>query len=104
MNVVVDDRLVQLGLAIIGVVSFVILLGSRFVLSRRYRQRDMGRVLLIDSLLVVSGLELVADALTAYAPAGLWYLAAQAVAFACRGALVAGAIALVATIGWRIET
>ena len=103
MNVGIDDRLVQFALAVIGLVAFLILLFSRYLLSHRYRMRDMGRLILIDSLLVIAGLELLADALNAYAFGGLWQPVTTAVAFACRGALVAGGIALVATIHWERE-
>ena len=101
MNVDIDDRIVQLGLSIIGLISFVVLLVFRSLLSRRYRMRDMSRLILIDSLLVIAGLELVADALDSYSFPGLWHPVTTAIAFACRGALVAGGIALVATINWE---
>ena len=65
--------------------------------------RDVGRLILIDSLLVIAGMELVADALDTYAFPGVWNSVAVAVAFAGRGALVAGGIALVATIHWERE-
>jgi uncharacterized membrane protein len=103
MNVVLDPDLVQLVLAVIGFGAFVILLVSRYYLSHRYRRRDMARLLLIDSLLVIAGAELVADALVSFAPEGITREAALAVAFACRGALVAGGVALVATIHWERE-
>jgi hypothetical protein len=97
-----DEHVVQLGLAIVGFVAFVVLLVSRWALYHRHeRRRDMSRLLLIDALLVIAGLELVADALTELHPgADVLHGAFTAVAFACRGALVAGAIALVATLEW----
>lgn len=102
-NLDIDERFAQVVLAFLGLIAFLVLLVSRYRLSHRYRMRDMGRLMLIDSLLVVAGLELVADALDAYAYPGLWHPVAEAVAFACRGALVAGGIALVATIRWERE-
>jgi hypothetical protein len=105
MNVAVDEREIQLVLATLGLAAFVTLLLARYRLHRRWHQRDMSRLLLIDSLLVIAGLELVADALTElHAPGDPWHQAFTAIAFACRGALVAGGIALAATLEWRRAT
>lgn len=95
----VDERVVQLVLATIGLAAFTLLLVERYRVHRLER-RDMSRLLLIDGLLVIVGIELVADALHEFGLVEPWGDAAQAVAFAARGALVAGGIALAATLEW----
>ena len=89
---------VQLVLAGMALCAFVVLALDRVRLSRRFTERDMGRLLLIDGLLLIAGVELVADAIHELNVGSPWEAATNVVAFACRGALVAGAIALVATI------
>jgi hypothetical protein len=101
-DVTIDERVVQLVLACIGLAAFAILLAERIRLARHWQARDMSRLLLIDALLLIVGIELVADALILLLPHP-WDDAATAVAFAARGALIAGAIALVMTVEWRRE-
>lgn len=104
-----SEEVVQLALALIGLGAFLFLLIERVRIHRRFGQRNMNRLLLIDSLLVIAGLELVADALYELNrnSGGMYADLFQAIAFACRGAIVAGAIALVMTVGdenrFRVE-
>ena len=93
-----SEAQVQLILALVALAAFIVLVLDRARLCRRFPERDMARLLLIDALLMVAGIELVADALHELNLASPWTAATNVIAFACRGALVAGALALVATV------
>ena len=94
-----SDDWPTLVLSILAALAFVVLLFSRWYISRGDRRRQLRRLLFTDALLVVAGLELVADALS-----GMLTGAAQdwttLVDFGLRGALAAGGFALVVTIRW----
>lgn len=75
----------ELVLAVITCVAFVALFAER-ALSDHSHVPPIARLILVDGLLVVAGVELVADAL---------FL--RALALVCLGALAAGAMALVVT-------
>ena len=82
-----------------GAASFIVLLFSRWYISRGDHHRQVRRLLFTDALLVVAGLELVADALGTMLT-GAAHNWAVIIAFGFRGALAAGGFALVATINW----
>lgn len=95
------DGWATLVLSLLGAAAFVVLLFSRWYISRRDRRRQVRRLLFVDALLVIAGLELVADACAELLPDGPAHDWAVICAFVFRGALAAGGFALVATIRWE---
>lgn len=94
-----DGAVVELVLSIAGFTAFVVLFIARWEMHRLRQRRKEARLIFVDALLVIAGVELVADALTGFGEP--WILPATAIAFVCRGALVAGGVALAATVPYE---
>lgn len=94
------EHVAELALALIGATAFVILFAARVRLSHEYVAAARPRLMLVDLLLVIVGIELVADALHGLGLQPPFDGIATVIAFASRGALVAGAIALAASVDW----
>lgn len=91
------EHIAQLTLALGSAIAFLFLLIERVGSFPRSSLDDqiVRRFLLVDGLLLIAGIELVADALHDIDPTAP---VIGAVAFACRGAIMAGAIALALTV------
>ena len=94
------EHLAELAFALVGLTAFAILLIARLRMSREYESAHRPRLLLVDLLLFVVGVELVADAVHGLEPGQPLDSVALAIAFVTRGALVAGGIVLAATVDW----
>ena len=92
-----NEQVLQLVLATIGAVSFLALFVARLGVPWGTGLLT-NRLLLVDGLLLVAGVELVADALHDIDLGSLCDSVSLLVAYACRGALIAGAITLLATL------
>jgi hypothetical protein len=97
-----DEHVLQLILATVGAVGFLALFIARLGVPWGTGLLT-NRLLLVDALLVVAGVELVADALHDIDLGEVCNSLSTLVAYACRGALIAGSIALLATLdGHRV--
>ncbi len=87
----------QLALALASLAAFVVLLVERVSNTPRRSMDEylVRRFLLVDALLVIAGIELLTDAIHEIDPGNI---VVAGLVFACQGAIMAGAIALAATV------
>lgn len=91
-----EERTVQLVFAVIATLAFILVLYRHRLVGNDDREKP--RRLFIDILLVTMGFELVFDSLAEIDRGGPYHDFFRVLAFVTRGMLMAGAIALAATM------